>query len=1726
MPVLDKRKQKSAPKDEVAIIGMACMFPKAPDLKAYWQNIVSKVSAISDPPKDWEAERYFNPSSKENDQVYCKRGGYLGDLARFDPFEFGVMPSALDGGEPDHYLALRIANEALLDAGYSRDSIDSERTEVIIGRGTYINRGVTNIFQHGVVIGQTIQILQTLHPEYTKDDLQKIREHLKGKLPPFNPDIVPSCVPNVLSGRIANRLNLMGTNYLVDAACASSLIAVEHGISDLLSGKCDLALAGGVNASIPPPILMIFSQIDALSRNQALRPFDEGADGTMLGEGLGVIVLKRKSDAERDGDRIYAVLKGVGVASDGTSSGLLAPRQEGQVLAMKRAYEAAAISPESVELIEAHGTGIALGDITEIESLCKVFGIRKGAGPRCAIGTVKSMIGHLIPASGIASLIKTALALYHKVLPPTLNCDTPNPKLGLEKSPFYINTETRPWIHGDKMIPRRAGVNAFGFGGINAHAILEEYKEGNEHNPVYLHQNWNTEIFLFKADSRPGLIQELNLVADYLKANPDTILKDLAYTLNTQTKNSSYRMAIVGDSAISLSEKVNHAVKRLTDPACSRIREKSGIYFFEEPLAEKGKVAFLFPGEGSQYENMFSDLCLHFPEVRAYFDVMDRAFIEQKRDYLPSQTIFPLPLKQDNVKRRLWDMDAAAESVSTANQALKALLDRLDIRADILCGHSTGEYSALIASGMLEINNEDQLISFIRGVNDVYETLVKKEPIPQALLLSVGMADRESALSVINDTPGLYVAMDNCPHQIVLCGKKETIEQVAANLQIKGAVCEVLSFDRPYHTPLFKAICSLLKEYFSKIKINPPKIETYSCISTRPYPKDANEIRELATSQWARAVRFRETIENMYDSGARIFIEVGPRGNLTAFVDDILKNKPYLAVAANLHRRSGIDQINHMVGLLYAHHVRLDPAILYKYRAPLTLSLEGRNDEVRAPKALEKYKKISLVLPRIELDEAFPQKQYTRASPPQTEPGFNRRSVSSGQDEVMMEYLNNMERFINDQQEIMRRYLGQEEGSAAPLERPGIDPKAKIEEAASVLQPVEPMNTRKERLDVEAVLLDVVSEKTGYPKDMLGLDANIESELGIDSIKRVEILGEFRKALGSALSNDSGNIFSGLGTFREIITAVQAKTQRQNPEPAPFPFIRKIKEFLPGKSMTALCNLNLGEDRFLKDHTLGGNVSEADPELIALPIVPLTFSMEILAEAAACLMPGKKVVGMREVRAYRWIGLDEGKKNLEITARALTSEQNGGVEVKLYDADESVSEEKPRVPIVESIVLFGETYPQPPLSKDFALKFRRPSKWKNQKLYNGFMFHGPALQGVASMDEWGENGSVATLQALPKDKLFGFLPDPGFLIDPVVLDAAGQVIGYWTTDHLERAFHVFPFRLEELQLFDSCLPVTRKAACRASIALVEDTQVRSDIDIIDSEGRLRARLIGWWDKRFDLPDDFFRLRSCPRDGVLSASWPAAIKNFGDAESFQCCALKTDSYGFLNTADRFWERVLAYLVLNSAERITWRNLSGTKDRRGNWLFGRIAAKDALRLLLKKKEGVDIYPADIEIETDKYGKPGIKFLKPVKIAAPPSLSIAHTKDIAVAIAGYSGDNHCKIGVDVERLRHLEEGFAQAAFSPEERILLSQIQGSDNAEWVLRLWCAKEALGKALGRGLGGRPQDLQARNFEYKTGIVRLEILGNLAQEFPRLRGKLLQAYTLRQDDLIVASVLLS
>jgi acyl transferase domain-containing protein/phosphopantetheinyl transferase len=1634
---------------DIAVIGMACIFPGAPNLAAFWENIVGKVDAIGDAPADWGGDLVFDPDAQANDRIYTKRGGFIADLCRFDPLEYGVMPKEVEGGEPEHFIALRVAHEALNDAGYVGRPFPRERTEVILGRGTYVNRGYVSMLQHGFIIDQTIRLLARLHPEHTPEDLESLKAELKACLPPLNAETAPSLAHSVMCGRIANRLDLMGPAFTVDAACASSLIAVDLGIKDLLGGKSDFVLAGGVQISTTFPISQLFCQLGALSRKGQLRPFHAEADGTLLGEGVGVVALKRLEDSVRDGDRIYAVVKSVGTASDGKALGVLAPRVEGEELAMKRAYQGRGISPRSIGLLEAHGTGTPVGDATEIEALGRIFGERNGDLPSCALGSVKSMIGHCIPAAGIAGFIKVALALYHKVIPATLHGDTPNPKLN--RTPFYLNTETRPWIHGGPE-PRRGAVSSFGFGGINAHAILEE---APEQSPSHLHARWDSEVCIVAAESRQALVRRSEQVRQVLANNPSFALNELAFALNCSIgENSDARLAIVAASLDDLAQKLRFALKRLTDPKTTRIKERNGIYYFERSSARQGKLAFLFPGEGAQYLGMLGDLCLHFPQCRAWFELMDRAFLNHPRGFVPSQIIFPPhvpdPDQREELAHRLWNMDVAIEAVFTANQALCSLLMELGLKPSAVVGHSTGEYSALLVSGMVEVETQEELIRCILDGNQITERSMRDGLIPERVLLAVGPASLDRVQRLIQSADGLYLAMDNCPHQVVVCGTAQAIGRAQSELKAEGIICQPLPFGRAYHTPLFAPVCAQLGEFYQRLHFVPSRITAYSCGTAARFPRDSEQARAVAVEQWSRPVRFRETVEAMYTDGVRIFIEAGPRGNLISFVEDILGRKDYVAIAANVAQRSGLSQLNHLVGLLAAHGIPLTLEPLYARRAR-RIEIDAIL-AVQSTRSHERSMRLSLALPTLEL--AHP--RSSEVPSPKLERPSRDHTVSS------------------------------DDGHRAALELSSLSPWETRHSPSDVTPPA-----------ISPVTNAVMSE---YFRTM---ERFLEAQ--------EKVIGSFLEE-GSASHVGNQDVDGGL-------------EQRVVPDASSvsLPFVGTIARHEIGREVIVLRELDIDEDIFLRHHVLGPRISDAEPGLLPLPVLPLALGIEMMVEVASLVLPGKRPHELKDVRAHRWIALKSDRLALEITAR-LSTASNNEAKVEIREANSAaLPAERKRVPLVHGTVTFGEPAPSPHAGA-FHLQSERPPQWKPEELYaegeRHGMFHGPTFQGVASLDRIGTDGAEATLRTASTAGMFQSQCATSFLSEPLLVDAAGQVLGFWAADCLDQAPVVFPTGFDSLRLHDHHLESQEQATCRVRITEVVETRLRANIEIVDGTGRVLLGIVGWEVRRFDLPERFYALRLRPSEALVSVRWPEPLQRLSNPERFECSRVEFP-LDFMEADAGIWRECLAHLVLSQQERQTWRDLGRSEQRRTEWLLGRLAAKDAVRLLLKKRYGLSLYPADIEITAGDDGQPVVRVKCGAKIAPPPMVSIAHSEGIAVAIS--TDEPNCAgLGIDVEHESIDAEGLEMAGFSAEEKKLLSSLDARCKDEWRMRLWCAKEAVAKALRWGMREGPGAVVAQQIDLETGTVSLSVVDRLAERFPKFKGRAFTAGTLRDTGLVSAS----
>lgn len=683
---------------EIAIVGISCILPKAQDLGTYWENILNKVNAITEIPRDrWDWELYYDPDRRARDKIYSKWGGFIDDVP-FDPVEYGMPPNSLASIDPVQLLALKTARDALEDAGYLGKPFDRSRVSVILGAS-----GGTGDLGAAYVLRSSLPLLFGDAASDVIADAGRI-------LPEWTEDSFAGLLLNVAAGRITNRFDFGGLNYIVDAACASSLTAVHLAVKELETHNTDMVIVGGIDTVQNPFGYLCFSKTQALSPTGQTRTFDANADGIVIGEGIVMLVLKRLADAERDGDRIYAVIQGIGGSSDGRAKGLTAPRPEGQIRALQRAYAKAGISPTTVGLFEAHGTGTVVGDRTEALALSTFLEQEGAARQSCAIGSVKTMIGHTKATAGVAGLAKVALALYHKVLPPTLGVTHPNPKAHFGEGPLYINSETRPWIISVYDHPRRAGISAFGFGGTNFHAVVQEYTGDFLPSRQVVFQRWPSELLLWPANSRGELATALASLEQALERGAQPELRDLAYTLyetfDAQRSTSNVCLAIVATALDDLRQKLAQAREALSSPGPVQIADPRGIYLTDQPLAQGGKVAFLFPGQGSQYPNMLRDLAIHFPEVRETFEQTDKVLAQQFPKPLSSY-IFPPPVftpEEERAQRQaLIRTDVAQPALGAADMALFRLLQGLGVQPDLVAGHSYGEYPATCAAGVIAL---------------------------------------------------------------------------------------------------------------------------------------------------------------------------------------------------------------------------------------------------------------------------------------------------------------------------------------------------------------------------------------------------------------------------------------------------------------------------------------------------------------------------------------------------------------------------------------------------------------------------------------------------------------------------------------------------------------------------------------------------------------------------------------------------------------------------------------------------------------------------------------------------------------------------------------------------------------------------------------------------------------------------------------------------------------
>ena len=887
----------------IAIIGQAAIFAKAASLTEYWDNILNKIDGITDvPPSRWNADDYFDPDPNAEDKTYCKRGGFIPDI-EFNPLEFGLPPNLLEVTDSSQLLGLVVARDAMEDAGYGADQeFNREAVGVVLGvaGGQKLITDLSARLQYPI----WKRVLES--SGLSEDDTNIIIDKIKLAYAPWNENSFPGLLGNVIAGRIANRLDLGGMNSVVDAACASSLAAVKIAISELVEGRAEMMITGGVDTDNSPFTFLCFSKTPAFSPSQQSRPFDEKSDGILIGEGLGMLVLKRLDDAERDGDRIYAVIKGIGSSSDGKYKSIYAPRSSGQSLAIERAYKDAGFTPQEVGLVEAHGTGTKAGDPAEFKGLSSVFGTPNGHKQTVALGSVKSQIGHTKAAAGAAGMIKVALSLHHKILPPTINVEKPSQLLNIEESYFYINTEPRPWFNHKVGDTRKAAVSAFGFGGTNFHVVLEEY-QGNKFPETRLHTV--SQSILISASSTADLIKDIQeKLADLTGDNSSHAHSNLVdLSINNIPEPDHPRLGFVSDSISETKKNLEDSLSLLNkQPDAESWDHPRGISYRAASIKKDDKIVALFPGQGSQYLNMVKDVTINFPSLREAFEKMDDLFIQEGQEEL-SSIVYPNPAFDEeiinNQEHKLQETDYAQAGIGVVSYGIYKIMKNAGFQPDFAAGHSFGELTALWAGGILD----DE--SFLRLVKARGNAM---RPPDNSDFDAGSMAAVKGPLSdvqeAINSFADVVIANENSPSQVVLAGPKESIDKVDAHLTKLDFKVTQLPVSAAFHTPLVEHASKPFSDAVSQESFHKSSIPVYSNTTGKVYPSEMENGKEILSNHILHPVLFKTQIEEIYQAGGRIFVEIGPRKILGSLVDSILENQPHVTISVNPSKDKSTDR--------------------------------------------------------------------------------------------------------------------------------------------------------------------------------------------------------------------------------------------------------------------------------------------------------------------------------------------------------------------------------------------------------------------------------------------------------------------------------------------------------------------------------------------------------------------------------------------------------------------------------------------------------------------------------------------------------------------------------------------------------------------------------------------------------------------------------------------------
>ena len=934
------------PFEPIAVIGVAALFPDAPNLDAFWGNILSaKVSLKEVPDGRWDVGDFWvegGPKNVDENKTYSKIGGWVEDF-EFDWRRWKIPPGSLNQIDDTQLWAVTVSAAALEQAGYMGEGsreLPKSRTGVIFANALGgENRNLSNhrvwadqFARHAVESGGM-----------PKEGKEAFKAAILEGLPKVTEDTMPGELANVVSGRVANLLDLQGPNYSTDAACASTFAAILDACRLLQTRQVDMMVAGASDRTMDPATFAKFSAIGALSPSHST-PFDSKANGFVMGEGSGALALKRLSDAIRDGDSIQAVIRGVGASSDGRGKGITAPSTRGQIQAVTRAYMQAGYDSTTVDLIEAHGTSTVVGDATELNSLSEAFQ-NIAAGESVAVGSIKSQIGHLKAAAGIAGLIKAIRAVETGTIPPSAGFSAPNENFAWESNPFYVPTEPRAWDSSGQH-PRRAGISSFGFGGTNFHCAIESFDlayhstiadEFDARRAAWLNPNESPRselatatmthdelkqieggVLLANAESLSALKEKMILLRSKLfegsNFDNDPMGKRLSNALPEASRGyiaEGVRCAIVATDWAQLSKRFDLFESACEDRSKWDFLAKQMVMITDTvAIPKQAKVAHLYPGQGSQYVGMTLDLSKRYKCIGETWKEADRTMIEVLGGESLSSFVLRENLTAEQSKEaefKLKQTEYTQPAMLTADLALYRLLKAHGLEPDMVAGHSLGEYAALMVAGILNFDDALRAVA-ARG------TEMGSVDVPDCGIMASVSAPFEQIEKVLADEPGYVIAANkNSPKMTVIAGESEPMQRVMKVFEEMGVTCVQLQTSHAFHSRIVAPANEPLRRFLESLEIQLPTIPITSNFDGGWYPNVAptgttpkEKILEKLAPQMASAVEWTTQMETMYNDGARLFVEVGPKRALAMFAEQIFENKPKIVTNTNHPKVGGI----------------------------------------------------------------------------------------------------------------------------------------------------------------------------------------------------------------------------------------------------------------------------------------------------------------------------------------------------------------------------------------------------------------------------------------------------------------------------------------------------------------------------------------------------------------------------------------------------------------------------------------------------------------------------------------------------------------------------------------------------------------------------------------------------------------------------------------------------